>query len=174
MQTAAQRAKAAVEGAQHQVQDSLAELSQIQDKLTAVRAQHEKPDPAEIEALEARLQEIQLGMTTTVEQAGKEVQQVHTTADPFAQPKECAASSALQAAQTIDAAARKMQAKAFAVAVQATQEAKGKLGMQATRPPAAASVKPSPFDTPAAPGVSHQACMSHLLNLLAILFAQIC
>lgn len=76
LQTAAQRAKAAVEGAQDQVQASLAELSQIQDKLESVRAQPQKPDPSEIHALEARLKEIQLGMTTTVEQAGKEVQQV--------------------------------------------------------------------------------------------------
>lgn len=78
MQSAAQRAKAAVEGAQHQVQDNLAELSRIQDKLNAVRNQHQTADPAEIQALEARLQEIQLSMTTTVEQAGKEVQQVCT------------------------------------------------------------------------------------------------
>lgn len=73
VQEATHRAKAAVEDARDQVKEHMSELQSIETKLQAAREQNVRPDRAEIEALEARLKEIQLSMSQTVEAASKEV-----------------------------------------------------------------------------------------------------
>lgn len=78
MQEATHRAKAAVEDARDQVKEHMSELQSIETKLQAAREQNVRPDRAEIEALEARLKEIQLSMSQTVEAASKEVAEVRS------------------------------------------------------------------------------------------------
>lgn len=76
MHSATQRAKAAVTDARDRVKENLQELTDIQTQLKEAKARHEKPAEADVQALEARLKDIQLNMSASVEEAGKEVQQV--------------------------------------------------------------------------------------------------
>ena len=71
------QAKEAVNSARKQVQENLQELKEIQQQLESAREAKQAGRDINVGALERRISDIQLQMTASVEEAGKEVSQVH-------------------------------------------------------------------------------------------------
>ena len=76
MQEATQQAKAAVNAARDRVKDNLEELKDIQAELQSAKQERAQGRDVNVEGLEKRISDIQVSMTASVEEAGREVSQV--------------------------------------------------------------------------------------------------
>lgn len=76
MQEATLQAKQAVNSARNRVKENLQELKDIQQQLESARLEGQSGRDINVPALERRISDIQLAMTASVEEAGREVSQV--------------------------------------------------------------------------------------------------